>query len=207
MNIKGLVFGLVSMVALATAHADTAPSFAGEVVAQVTVRGRPVNVYQVAEVKAPGTPDGTKAFAITMAYWLHDWTAKNGVEAIANLCHTADGKTWGARVLTIYAHTTSPITQACPTGMVLSGVNIHSHPQLPAYRANAVDKLFLRQELRRNPIIGTEPDSFSDADFHNGAGYMVGAQSLNWNDGHWHASVVWDMSKPDPTAPAEVALN
>lgn len=186
---------------------DSQVSSLGEKVGNVMVRGRPVPVYQVAEIEANSTSDGIQGFAIQVAYWLHQWTAVHAVEAIANLCHTPHGKEWGARVLTVYAHTSSPITNACPNGMVLSTWAIHSHPQGTRYRANAVDKLFLRQELRDNPIIGTQPDDFSVADFQAGHGYMVGATGLHLNDGKWHATQIWNMNKPDPYPTPNITLS
>ena len=57
----------------------------------------------------------------------------------------------------------------------MSGWNIHSHPQQFSYHVNSVDKAFLHQELRRHPIIGTQPDQFSPDDFRFEHGYMVGA--------------------------------
>jgi hypothetical protein len=192
----GVVFGLGLG---SPAKAGTESADKGTVVAHATVRGKDVPVYQLGEVQADNTPQGMDGFAITAGSVLHAWTAAHGVEAIGNLCHTPDGKRWGAVVLTIYAHTSSPITNACPEGMTSTGVTIHSHPQRHRYSVNPVDRLFLRN--RAASTISTWPDKFSPDDFAAGPGYMIGQMALHFQDGQGHVRTVATM-KDIPPAPA-----
>lgn len=185
-----LAFGASVLFSLPALADDDAP-----VVAHTTVKGHDVPVYLVGEVEAPATAGGVDDFAVRMAYVLKAWTADHRVEAIANLCRTPDGSRFGAVILTIKAHASSPQTDACPAGFVMTGANIHSHPQNPTYAPNAIDRLFLMHpDVER---VGTEPDTFSDADYKR-PGYMVGAHALHFQNGPGTARDIWDMSKPNP---------
>ncbi|MGB3840405.1 MAG: hypothetical protein WA930_14995 [Rhodanobacter sp.] len=192
--IKGLFFAVLwALVSVAVAETESEEPV---VVAHATMRGQDVPVYRIGEVQADDTPAGMDGFAIRVAYVLRAWTEKNKVEAVANFCRSADGKRWGAVLLTIYSHKSSPHTNACPENMAAVGVDEHSHPQHQTYKPNAVDRLFLV-----NPYVDrvvTLPDTFSPADYEH-AGYMVGARALHYQDGPAHERVVWRMSQPEPT--------
>ena len=169
-------------------HADD-----NAVVAHATVRGHDVPVYRIGELRAPDTPAGMDGFAVRVAYVLRAWTQEHGVEAIGNLCRTPDGTQWGAMLLTIGAHVASPVTNACPTGMLATGVDIHSHPQRQHYRANAVDQIFLGR-LPSRPVT-TRPDTFSPDDYGH-PGYMVGRVGLHYQHGLQRTRLVRDMRLP-----------
>ncbi|TAN00521.1 MAG: hypothetical protein EPN40_03820 [Rhodanobacteraceae bacterium] len=169
----------------------------GEVVARDSVRGYAVPIYEIGEIEADNTPQGMDGFAIRVAYVLHAWTREHGVEAIGNLCHTRDGQHWGTLLLTIYAHTASPRTDACPTGMQSSGVDIHSHPQRWRYPVNAVDRLFLHDGLLDAGHVSTQPDVYSPDDLQ-APGYLAGQMKLHFQDGRGHQRIVWNMATPEP---------
>lgn len=187
--VLGCLWGVGSM-----AVANTQPGSLGTLVGQTTVRGHDVAVYQIGQVEASNTPTGMDGFAEHVGAWLHNWTQQHGVEAIANLCQSADGSQWGARILTIYAHTSSPRTNACPDGMRFTGVTIHSHPQRHRYLVNGVDRLFLKDGLMDQTVIATWPDEYSGDDLAAGPGYLVGAIRLHYQDGHGHQHVVASIS-------------
>lgn len=153
-------------------------------VASTQVRGHEVVVYQIHEMTAAATPGGMDAFAEDVATWLYGWTNTSGVEASSNLCRSADGSTWGATILTVYAHTSSPTTTACPAGMTATGVTIHSHPQRHRYKVNPIDRLFVLDGFRASSEIATWPDRYSQDDLASGPGYLVGQMGLHFQDGH-----------------------
>lgn len=161
------------------------------------MRGHAVPIYEIGEVEADDTPQGMDGFAIRVAYVLHAWTQAHGVEAIGNLCRTPDAKGWGTLLLTIYAHTSSPRTDACPAGMQASGVDIHSHPQRWRYPVNAIDRLFLRDGLLDADRVATEPDVYSPDDLQ-APGYLVGQMKLHFQDGRGHQRIVWNLTHPGP---------
>lgn len=196
MVVMGALLGLSSMV-MAADLAPAALTAPEQVVAHTTQRGQDVPIYFLGEVDAPNTAEGLDGFAIHVAYVLRAWTAQSSFEAIANLCHTPDGAKWGALILTIHSHSASPRTDACPDGMVASGVNEHSHPQHMTYPPNAIDKLFLQHpDVTR---VATLPDTFSDADYAQ-PGYMVGYRELHFQNGVGTVRTVWKMTEPEPTA-------
>lgn len=169
-------FGLVSVAAGAPS------SDKGEAVAHYRTRGHDVSVYQIDVIEAPNTPKGMDGFANQIADVLYTWTHDHyGLEAGGNLCQTEDGSRWGIRILTFYAHTSSPQTNACPEGMHLSGVDIHSHPQKRSYMVNGVDRSFLHYGLTEESHISTEPDVYSPDDLDH-PGYLVGGQFLHFRD-------------------------
>jgi len=165
------------------------------VVAQATVHGHDVPVYRIGELRAPDTSAGMDGFAVRVAYVLRAWTREHGVEAIGNLCRTPDGTTWGTVLLTVGAHVASPVTNACPLGMLATGVDIHSHPQRQHYRANAVDQIFLGRLPCR--LVTTRPDTFSPDDYGH-PGYMVGRIGLHYQHGLDRVRLVRDMRLPPP---------
>ena len=193
-----MVFFMCLFIGVTSVASATEKSDKGTVVAHVTVRNHDVIVYKIGEVEAPNTDKGVDGFAIDVAYWLHEWTKEHGVEAIGNLCHTPDGKRWGTILLTIYAHTTSPRTELCPDGMVLSGSDIHSHPQRHTYPVNFVDQLFLHNGLMTESKIATEPDVFSPEDYQDPDDYLVGQFKLHHEHGFGTSTVVWNMHDPKP---------
>lgn len=166
-----------------------------EIVAHATVHGHDVPVYRIGELRAPDTPAGMDGFAVRVAYVLRAWTREHGVEAIGNLCRTPDGTQWGTVLLTIGAHVASPVTNACPVGMLATGVDIHSHPQRQQYRANAVDQIFLERLPSR--LVTTRPDTFSPDDYVH-PGYMVGRLGLHYQHGPDRVRLVRDMRLPLP---------
>jgi len=167
------------------------------VVAHATLRGHDIPVYRIGEVQAPDTPGGMEAFAVRVAYVLRAWTATHGVEAIGNLCRTPDGARWGTVLLTVGAHVASPVTNACPDGMLATGVDIHSHPQHQQYRPNAIDQVFLGRSFSGDERINTFPDRFSDDDFVH-PGYMVGRNGLHYQGGRDAVRLVRDLREPVP---------
>ena len=189
------------LVAEATPHAVgwEAPADDRAVVALARVRGHEVPVYRIGELRAPDTPTGMDGFAVRVAYVLRGWTREHGVEAIGNLCRTPDGREWGTTLLTVGAHVASPVTNACPAGMLATGVDIHSHPQRQHYRANAVDELF----VGRVPggTVTTRPDTFGPDDYGH-PGYMVGRIGLHYQHGLDRVRLVRDMRLPAPLDPA-----
>ena len=169
------------------------------VVALAKVRGHDVPVYRIGELRAADTPSGMDGFAVRVAYVLRGWTREHGVEAIGNLCRTPDGREWGTTLLTVGAHVASPVTNACPAGMLATGVDIHSHPQRQHYRANAVDEIF----VGRVPggTVATRPDTFGPDDYGH-PGYMVGRIGLHYQHGLDRVRLVRDMRLPPPLDPA-----
>lgn len=198
--ISTLLLVLVSQVAFAA-------NIQGTAVTQVQVRNKPVTVYELATITAPATDQGMNGFAKQVGYWLHEWTRTHGVEAIGNLCHTPDNKTWGTIILTIYAHTTSPKTNACPQGMINSGTTIHSHPQRHRYQVNSVDRLFLHDGLRAENEIATWPDRYSPEDLAEGPGYLVGLLALHYQDGRGHIHRVKYLNTPEQMPQPTITLN
>jgi hypothetical protein len=174
------------------------------VVAHATMRGHDIPVYRIGEVQAPDTPGGMEAFAVRVAYVLRAWTATHGVEAIGNLCRTPDGSRWGTVLLTVGAHVASPVTNACPDGMLVTGVDIHSHPQHQQYRPNAIDQVFLGRSFTGDERINTRPDQFSDDDFVH-PGYMVGRTGLHYQGGRDEVRLVRDLRAPPPAWAADDA--
>lgn len=163
----------------------------GTIVGHYRVRRTDLPIYQVAEIEADNTTEGMDGFAKKVAPVLYAWTkAHYGVEANGNICHTPDGTRWGVRLLTWNAHTGSPRTNACPAGMVTTGVDIHSHPQKHTYLPNGVDHLFLHYGLGGSDLVGTEPDTYSPEDLANGPGYLVGAVALHFQDGKGNVRIV-----------------
>lgn len=192
-RIKQALLAMVAVLVLGTVafSATAADADQGTVVAHFKVRRTNLPVYQVAVLEADNTPQGMDGFAEYVAPVLHAWTRDHfGSEAIGNICHTPDGSRWGVLVLTIYAHTSSPRTQACPAGMVLAGADIHSHPQKTRYLANGVDRLFLHVGLDRDNQVGTVPDQYSPDDLNAGPGYLVGGVVLHFQDGHGNERIV-----------------
>lgn len=172
----------------------------GEIVAQVQQRGHTIPIYQIGEMEEANTAQGMDGYAIQVAYVLHAWTRAHGVEAIGNLCRSPDGARWGSVFLTMYAHTTSPRTDACPAGMKPSGVDIHSHPQRHRYPVNDVDRWFLQNGLMGADYVSTRPDVFSPDDMQ-APGYLVGQISLHYQDGHdGQGRIVWHMHNQEPAA-------
>jgi hypothetical protein len=169
----------------------------GPIVAHATMRGHDVPVYRIGEVLAPDAPGGMETFAVRVAYVLRGWTRTHGVEAIGNLCRTPDGSRWGTVLLTVDAHVASPVTNACPDGMLATGVDIHSHPQHQRYRPNAIDQLFLGRSFTGDERINTFPDQFSDDDFVH-PGYMVGRSGLHYQGGRDAIRLVRDLREPAP---------
>lgn len=152
-----------------------------------------VHAVEIGEQEAPDTPQGMDGFAEQVATVLHAWTKVHGVEAIGNLCRNTDGTRWGTVLLTVYAHASSPRTNACPDGMTSTGVTIHSHPQRRIHMVNPVDRLFLVDGLMAESKIATYPDEYS-ADYLNaGPGYLVGLRALHFQDGHGHQRIVQSL--------------
>lgn len=176
-----------------------APADDHAVVAVARVRGQELPVYRIGELRAPDTPAGMDGFAVRVAYVLRGWTRAHGVEAIGNLCRTPDGGEWGTTLLTIGAHVASPVTHACPVGMLATGVDIHSHPQRQHYRANAVDEIFLGRVS--GGAVTTRPDTFGPDDYGH-PGYMVGRVGLHYQHGLDRVRLVRDMRLPPPLEPA-----
>lgn len=176
-----------------------APADDHTLVALARVRGHELPVYRIGELRAPDTPAGMDGFAVRVAYVLRGWTREHGVEAIGNLCRTPGGGEWGTTLLTVGAHVASPVTNACPAGMLATGVDIHSHPQRQHYRANAVDEIF----LGRVPggAVTTRPDTFGLDDYGH-PGYMVGRIGLHYQHGLDRVRLVRDMRLPAPLDPA-----
>ncbi|WP_017462376.1 hypothetical protein [Dyella ginsengisoli] len=170
------------------------------VVAHATVHGHDVPVYRIGELHAPDTSAGMDGFAVRVAYVLRAWTREHGVEAIGNLCRTPDGSAWGTVLLTVGAHVASPVTNACPPGMLATGVDIHSHPQRQHYRANAVDQIFLGRLPCRE--VTTQPDTFGPDDYGR-PGYMVGRLGLHFQHGLDRVRLVRDMRLSPPVTPSD----
>lgn len=165
----------------------------GSVIAHVTVRHQDIPVYQLTQIEAANTPQGMDGFAEKVAVFLHTWTRAHGVEASGNICRSKDKSSWGVVLLTIGAHTSSPITNVCPDGMTKTGVTIHSHPQRHIYTVNFVDRAFLINGLMAESKIATYPDEYSGDDLNAGPGYLVGLRSLHFQDGHDHQRVVENL--------------
>ena len=189
----------VGVVVLAVLLSWRAHAEENAIVAHATMRGHDLPVYRIGELRASDTPAGMDGFAVRVAYVLRAWTQAHGVEAIGNLCRTPDGTQWGTMLLTIGAHVASPVSNACPAGMLATGVDLHSHPQRQHYRANAVDQLFLGR--RPSGLVTTRPDDFGPDDFGH-PGYMVGRVGLHYQRGLRRMRLVRDMRLPPPLDPA-----
>lgn len=185
---RTLLAGGLLLVAMLCAHARAEAPI---VVAHASVRGHDVPVWRIGELRALDTPAGMDGFAMRVADVLRAWTRRHGVEAIGNLCRTPDGLQWGTTLLTIGAHVASPVTDACPVGMLATGVDIHTHPQRQHYRPNAVDALFIGHVT--GGVVTTLPDQFGPDDFGH-PGYMVGRVGLHYQHGIDRIRLVPDRS-------------
>lgn len=196
-GLMAMFFVLLTFPAVASPSVMDGMSRTDDVVANVTVRGKNVAIHELGEIQAPNDNKGMDGFAERVSYVLHDWTKENGVEASGNICKTPDGKTWGIILLTMYAHTTSPLTKACPDGMVETGISIHSHPQRHRYAVNSVDRLFAQDGMRAASHISTYPDIYSPEDYER-PGYLVGQIDLHFQNGPGTEKVIWEMNEPNP---------
>lgn len=136
-----------------------------------------------------GNPqEADESFLLGASARLHSYTHSTGFEACGQVCHAPDG-TPGLLLTTNQSHIGCVVVNRCPTGMLPSGLGIHSHPQGPHYAVNAADEIFLKarhpdtsfQPRQRRPV--SRKKGFSPYDYAAGPGYLVDDGLLIFQNG------------------------
>ena len=170
MNIKGLVFGLVSMVAVVTAHAasvDMTPEMKALAFQQI-------GVY----TSQPG--ETLHAFLLRLAPVLRDYTRRTGTEACGAIAKDAAG--YGVALGSNESQIGCLAGEAgVPAGMTWTGETIHSHPAGSFFYLTRNDRKLAWATHAEDPGARTfeaSPNGFSDTDYASGPGYLVAGGRL-----------------------------
>lgn len=149
--------------------------------------GRAVSIAQVSTVI--GSPDEDDAsFLLRQAHVLSEFTRTTGFEACSQICHSPGGAP-GLLVTTNRSHIGCVIVDRCPSGMLPSGLSVHSHPHVRSYEVNDVDLVFLKNRapakiVRRYERRSLSPEiGFSPSDYLAGPGYLIDDGFLFYQNG------------------------
>jgi len=162
-----------------------------DLVGEGDILGRKVLIYDIGTVTS--NAETVDQFAIEVGTELSAYTAQTDFEACAIICRAPDTNLWGARMITVESHAFCPTTELCPAGMKAVGRDIHSHIHATRYRPTELDKLVLSGRYEKNEFVFTHDDWFSDGDFAQPGGYVIGKNVLLYQEGRRKVSNIWKV--------------
>ena len=134
---------------------------------------------------------------------LEGYTARTGFEACASVCQSPTRT--GVFITSSKAHAYCAAVDRCPSGdMVNTGESIHSHPQETRYVVNENDAIFSNFRHKRGDRRNGDPDKFSALDYAGGAGYLITAGELRYQEGRGKERVVGPVIKPEEATLASI---
>lgn len=156
--------------------------------ARVGDRGDKVLLAEIHTMRAPTEEE----LVNKAAGWMKNFTQTSSFEACANICKSQTSNEFAAILSSSHSQISCGVSRdRCPEGFVPVDRTIHSHPHVELSNTivlNEQDRSFLRarssgRQIPQKMRFRADPRTFSKEDMEAGAGYLVTADRVLFQDG------------------------